>query len=55
VRLFTDGRDTSNLRQQALEEQKFNTVALPLYAVVNSRGATRAVTTTRSAPPSRPT
>jgi thiol:disulfide interchange protein len=42
VRLFTDGRDESNVRQQAFEEQQFKTVALPLYAVVGPNGVTRA-------------
>jgi thiol:disulfide interchange protein DsbD len=42
VRLFTDGRDESNIRQQAFEEQRFNTVALPLYAIVSTNGETRA-------------
>ena len=42
VRLFTDGRDESNVRQQAFEERQFNTVALPLYAVVGPDGVTRA-------------
>jgi thiol:disulfide interchange protein len=42
VRLFTDGRDDSNIRQQAFEEQQFKTVALPLYAVVTADGKTRA-------------
>jgi thiol:disulfide interchange protein len=42
VRLFTDGRDESNVRQQAFEERQFKTVALPLYAVVDSDGNTRA-------------
>ncbi|HEV8410093.1 MAG TPA: cytochrome c biogenesis protein CcdA [Gemmatimonadaceae bacterium] len=42
VRLFTDGRDPSNARQQAFEEQQFKTVALPLYAVVGPDGRTRA-------------
>ena len=41
VRLFTDGSDESNARQQKLQEEKFNTVALPLYAVVDSEGNTR--------------
>ena len=41
VRLFTDGRAASNVRQQAFEEQKFNTVALPLYAIVDANGVTR--------------
>jgi thiol:disulfide interchange protein len=38
VRLFTDGREESNVRQQAFEEKTFNTVALPLYAVVDGNG-----------------
>jgi thiol:disulfide interchange protein DsbD len=41
VRLFTDGADESNARQQKLQEEKFNTVALPLYAVVDGDGNTR--------------
>ena len=42
VRLFTDGRSESNVRQQAFEEQQFKTVALPLYAVIGPNGDTRA-------------
>jgi thiol:disulfide interchange protein DsbD len=42
VRLFTDGRDESNARQQAFEERQFKTVALPLYAVVGPDGAPQA-------------
>jgi thiol:disulfide interchange protein len=42
VRLFTDGQEPSNARQQAFEEQQFKTVALPLYAVVGPDGRTRA-------------
>ncbi len=42
VRLFTDGRDQSNVRQQAFEEKQFKTVALPLYAVVDADGHTKA-------------
>jgi thiol:disulfide interchange protein DsbD len=41
VRLFTDGQDESNARQQKFQEEKFNTVALPLYAVVDGDGNTR--------------
>jgi thiol:disulfide interchange protein DsbD len=41
VRLFTDGQDESNVRQQKLQADKFNTVALPLYAVVDGDGNTR--------------
>ena len=41
VRLFTDGRDESNVRQQKFQEEKFNTVALPLYAIVDASGVTR--------------
>jgi thiol:disulfide interchange protein len=42
VRLFTDGREASNVRQQAIEERQFRTVALPLYAVVDADGNTKA-------------
>lgn len=42
VRLFTDGREESNVRQQAFEERQFKTVALPLYAVVDADGNTKA-------------
>ncbi|MEO5569071.1 MAG: thioredoxin family protein [Gemmatimonadaceae bacterium] len=41
VRLFTDAQDESNARQQKFQEDKFNTVALPLYAVVDASGNTR--------------
>ena len=41
VRLFTDGSDESNVRQQKLQEDKFNTVALPLYAIVDADGNIR--------------
>ena len=40
VRLFTDGQDESNARQQKFQEDKFNTVALPLYAIVDGNGNT---------------
>ena len=39
VRLFTDGRGEPYASQQALERTTFNTVALPLYAVIDSSGA----------------
>jgi thiol:disulfide interchange protein DsbD len=42
VRLFTDGRGDLYRKQQALERERFRTVALPLYAIVDSLGATRA-------------
>ena len=42
VRLFTDGRDASNVRQQHLEETMYETVALPLYGVVGPDGKSRA-------------
>jgi thiol:disulfide interchange protein len=38
VRLFTDGQDESNVRQQKLQEEKFKSVALPLYVVVDASG-----------------
>jgi thiol:disulfide interchange protein DsbD len=41
VRLFTDGRNESNVQQQAFEEAQFNTVALPLYAIVDAKGTTQ--------------
>lgn len=43
VRLFTDGTTDRHRRQQALELERFNTVALPLYAIVDSLGASRGV------------
>ncbi|MBL0170578.1 MAG: thioredoxin family protein [Gemmatimonadaceae bacterium] len=42
VRLFTDGKGEPFLRQQRFELQQFKTVALPLYAIVDANGATRA-------------
>jgi len=42
VRLFTDGRGDVYRKQQALERERFGTVALPLYAIVDSLGARRA-------------
>ena len=41
VRLFTDGTEPVNHRQQMLEQETFKTVALPLYAIVDSSGAPR--------------
>jgi len=38
VRLFTDGRTERDREQQLFEQRQFNTVALPLYAVVDSNG-----------------
>ena len=42
VRLFTDGRGDVDRKQQLLERDRFRTVALPLYAVVDSTGTPRA-------------
>jgi thiol:disulfide interchange protein len=42
VRLFTDGRGELDRKQQLYERDRFGTVALPLYAVVDSTGAPRA-------------
>jgi thiol:disulfide interchange protein len=42
VRLFTDGRGEPYRAQQALEQERFHTVALPLYAIVDARGTPRA-------------
>ena len=38
VRLFTDGRGDVDRQQQIFERDRFQTVALPLYAVVDSAG-----------------
>jgi thiol:disulfide interchange protein DsbD len=45
ARLYTDGEGEMYERQQAFQEQKFGTVALPLYAVVDSEGKVRATFT----------
>jgi thiol:disulfide interchange protein DsbD len=42
VRLFTDGADERCRAQQAMEEAMFRTVALPLYAIVDTAGVPRA-------------
>ncbi len=42
ARLFTDGVGPLYANQQKLELTQFRTVALPLYAIVDSTGATRA-------------
>ena len=39
-RLFTDGEGSVHERQQQYQEEKFGTIALPLYAIVDSNGAT---------------
>lgn len=39
-RLFTDGEGEIYERQQKFQEEKFGTVALPLYAIVDSKGKT---------------
>ena len=39
-RLFTDGEGDLYERQQAFQQSRFNTVALPLYAVVDADGRT---------------
>jgi thiol:disulfide interchange protein DsbD len=41
-RLYTDGEGEVYERQQAFQEEKFGTVALPLYAVVDADGGVRA-------------
>ncbi len=41
-RLYTDGDGDMYERQQAFQEKAFGTVALPLYAVVDSEGKVRA-------------
>ena len=40
ARLFTDGEGDVYTQQQALQQQQFGTVALPLYAVVDPDGRT---------------
>ena len=45
ARLYTDGEGAMYERQQAFQEQTFGTVALPLYAVVDSEGKVRATFT----------
>jgi thiol:disulfide interchange protein len=45
ARLYTDGDGEMYERQQSFQEQKFGTVALPLYAVVDSEGKVRATFT----------
>jgi thiol:disulfide interchange protein len=42
ARLYTDGEGEMYERQQAFQERTFGTVALPLYAVVDSIGKVRA-------------
>jgi thiol:disulfide interchange protein DsbD len=42
VQLFTDGEGEIYEKQQKFQEDKFNTVALPLYAVVDSGGNIKA-------------
>ena len=43
VRLYTDGIGEPYDSQQRLEERLFGTVALPLYAVVDASGRSRAI------------
>jgi thiol:disulfide interchange protein len=45
ARLYTDGEGEMYEKQQAFQEQTFGTVALPLYAVVDSEGKVRATFT----------
>lgn len=40
VRLYTDGSGAVYEQQQAMEQQRFNTVALPFYTVLTPRGTT---------------
>jgi len=40
ARLFTDGDGSVYEQQQALQEQRFHTVALPLYAIIAPDGST---------------
>jgi thiol:disulfide interchange protein DsbD len=45
TRLYTDGEGEIYQKQQAFQEKTFGTVALPLYAVVDSGGNVRATFT----------
>src|SRR3954466_4403150 len=45
ARLYTDGDGELYERQQAFQEKKFGTVALPLYAIVDADGTVRATFT----------
>jgi thiol:disulfide interchange protein len=45
ARLYTDGDGEIYERQQAFQEKKFGTVALPLYAIVDADGTVRATFT----------
>jgi thiol:disulfide interchange protein DsbD len=40
ARLYTDGEGEMYEKQQAFQEEKFSTVALPLYAIVDANGKT---------------
>ncbi|HRH46610.1 MAG TPA: thioredoxin family protein, partial [Pyrinomonadaceae bacterium] len=42
AQLFTDGDGEIYEKQQKFQEEKFNTVALPLYAIVDANGITKA-------------
>jgi len=42
VQLFTDGEGEIYEKQQQFQEEKFKTVALPLYAIVDPDGNTKA-------------
>jgi thiol:disulfide interchange protein DsbD len=45
ARLYTDGEGAMYEKQQAFQEHTFGTVALPLYAIVDSEGKVRATFT----------
>ena len=40
ARLYTDGDGEIYDRQQAMQQQRFGTIALPLYAIVDADGRT---------------
>ena len=40
VELYTDGTDDASERNQKLEESRFGTVAIPLYAILDAEGNT---------------
>lgn len=42
AKLYTDGSGEIYERHQRFEEERFGTVALPFYAIIDPNGATRA-------------
>lgn len=40
VRMYTDRRDSVNLSNRKMENDKFGTIAMPFYVIVNSNNET---------------